>query len=66
MKKKGTGFNSKFAYGVFTRKLNMSRGGREGNNAFLQDIESKDQPEQIFSADNEFTEKLMTIVMPFC
>lgn len=30
-----TGFNSKFAYGVFTRKLNISRGGREGNNAFL-------------------------------
>jgi len=35
MRKMKTGFNSKFAYGVFTRKLNISRGGREGNNAFL-------------------------------
>jgi ankyrin repeat protein/predicted DNA-binding WGR domain protein len=31
----GTGFVSKQAYGVMVRSVNMSRGGREGNNAFL-------------------------------
>ena len=31
----GTGFVSKQAYGVYVRPVNMSRGGREGNNAFL-------------------------------
>jgi ankyrin repeat protein/predicted DNA-binding WGR domain protein len=32
-----TGFNDKYAYGVYTRKVNVSRGGRQGNNAFLED-----------------------------
>jgi ankyrin repeat protein/predicted DNA-binding WGR domain protein len=32
-----TGFNDKHAYGVYTRKVNVSRGGRQGNNAFLED-----------------------------
>ena len=32
-----TGFNDKYAYGVATRKVNVSRGGRMGNNAFVED-----------------------------
>lgn len=32
-----TGHNSKFAYGVATRKVNLGRGGKEGNNAFVKD-----------------------------
>ena len=32
-----TGFNDKYAYGVATRAVNMSRGGRQGNNAFTLD-----------------------------
>lgn len=32
-----TGFNDKYAYGVATRIVNMSRGNKEGNNAFLRD-----------------------------
>jgi ankyrin repeat protein len=32
-----TGFNDKYAYGVATRKVNVSRGGRQGNNAFVED-----------------------------
>ena len=32
-----TGFNDKYAYGTATRKVNVSRGGRMGNNAFVED-----------------------------
>lgn len=32
-----TGFNDKYAYGVVTRKVNVSRGGKQGNNAFVED-----------------------------
>ena len=32
-----TGYNDKYAYGVATRKVALSRGGREGNNAFVQE-----------------------------
>jgi ankyrin repeat protein/predicted DNA-binding WGR domain protein len=35
LKSIGTGFVSKQAYGVTVRRVNMSRGGREGNNAFI-------------------------------
>ncbi|EAS02069.2 WGR domain protein (macronuclear) [Tetrahymena thermophila SB210] len=35
-----TGFNDRFAYGVPTRKVQMARGGKEGNNAFVADINS--------------------------
>lgn len=38
MKEINTGFNDKYAYGVRTRVVNLSRGGREGNNALVQDI----------------------------
>ena len=37
LQKIDTGFNDKFAYGVATRKVNVSRGGRQGNNAFVED-----------------------------
>lgn len=33
-----TGHNDRFAYGVPTRKVNLSRGGKEGNNAFVSDL----------------------------
>jgi ankyrin repeat protein/predicted DNA-binding WGR domain protein len=32
-----TGYNDKYAYGVRTRKVALSRGGRQGNNAFVED-----------------------------
>ena len=37
IEQKSTGFNDKYAYGVYTRKVNMSRGGRQGNNAFIEE-----------------------------
>ncbi len=37
LKEIDTGFNDKFAYGVQTRKVNVARGGRQGNNAFVED-----------------------------
>ncbi|OMJ69090.1 hypothetical protein SteCoe_33275 [Stentor coeruleus] len=37
LKSIGTGFVSKQAYGVQVRTVQMSRGGREGNNAFLSE-----------------------------
>ena len=33
-----TGYNNKYAYGVYTRKVKAGRGGKEGNNAFTYDI----------------------------
>jgi hypothetical protein len=38
LKQVQTGFNDEFAYGVKTRTVAMSRGGREGNNAFVGDL----------------------------
>jgi ankyrin repeat protein/predicted DNA-binding WGR domain protein len=35
-----TGYNNKYAYGVATRKVNLSRGGRQGNNAFVEESDS--------------------------
>lgn len=32
-----TGFNDKYAYGVATRAVNMSRGGAQGTNALIED-----------------------------
>ncbi|CAG9315884.1 unnamed protein product [Blepharisma stoltei] len=43
----GTGSVSIEAYGVMTRKVQMSRGGREGNNAFLGDIPQNDHINQL-------------------
>ena len=40
LKEIDTGYNNKFAYGVQTRKVAVSRGGREGNNAFVYDLQS--------------------------
>ncbi|CAD8092465.1 unnamed protein product [Paramecium sonneborni] len=37
-----TGYNDKFAYGTRTRKVALSRGGREGNNAFVYDLNQDD------------------------
>lgn len=40
LKEINTGYNDKYAYGVATRKVAMGRGGREGNNAFVYDLNS--------------------------
>jgi ankyrin repeat protein/predicted DNA-binding WGR domain protein len=37
LQKIDTGFNNKYAYGVATRRVALSRGGRQGNNAFVED-----------------------------
>lgn len=33
-----TGYNSRYTFGVKVRRVNMARGSREGNNAFVADI----------------------------
>lgn len=38
LKEINTGYNDKYAYGVRTRRVALSRGGREGNNAFVYDL----------------------------
>lgn len=42
LKNVDTGYNSKYAYGVATRKVNLGRGCREGNNAFIYDCAEED------------------------
>lgn len=42
LKEADTGFNDKYAYGVRTRRVQVSRGGREGNNAFVYDLASEE------------------------
>jgi ankyrin repeat protein/predicted DNA-binding WGR domain protein len=37
LQKIDTGFNNKYAYGMATRRVALSRGGRQGNNAFVED-----------------------------
>ena len=32
-----TGFNDKYAYGIATKKVQLGRGNKEGNNAFTYD-----------------------------
>ena len=41
MKEITTGFNNAYAYGVQTRKVAAGRGGKEGNNALVYDINSE-------------------------
>lgn len=36
-----TGYNDKYAYGTRTRKVQLGRGGREGNNAFVYDLNNE-------------------------
>jgi hypothetical protein len=43
LKEADTGFNDKYAYGVRTRKVMVSRGGREGNNAFVYDLSTEEE-----------------------
>ncbi|CAK63631.1 unnamed protein product (macronuclear) [Paramecium tetraurelia] len=37
-----TGYNDQYAYGSRTRKVALGRGGREGNNAFVYDLDQED------------------------
>jgi len=37
LKKADTGYQSKFAFRHKVRKVNLSRGGKQGNEAFLDD-----------------------------
>jgi len=46
-----TGSNDRFAYGVTTRKVNMSRQGKEGNNALVADLNN------VFSHTNWFMDE---------
>lgn len=46
---------------MFTRKLNISRGGREGNNALLEDIDFKEK-----DSENLISEEILIKVMCFC
>jgi ankyrin repeat protein len=54
-----TGHNTKHAYGIQTRQVNVSRGNREGNNAFL-----KDTNVQFGDANSEDWSKLIRIISP--
>ena len=42
-----TGFNDKYAYGVATRMVQMSRGNKEGNNAFTHDSRNRAQQKSL-------------------
>ena len=55
LQKIDTGFNDRFAYGVATRRVALSRGGRQGNNAF---VEEGNAPNNAF--DDEHLEHLMS------
>jgi ankyrin repeat protein/predicted DNA-binding WGR domain protein len=55
LQKIDTGFNDQYAYGVATRKVNVSRGGRQGNNAFVED-----QTKWTNSFDNEHIDFLLS------
>jgi ankyrin repeat protein/predicted DNA-binding WGR domain protein len=44
-----TGYNDKYAYGVATRKVNVSRGGQMGNNAFVEE----GQPQNYFDEEHQ-------------
>lgn len=48
MKRIDTGYNDKYAYGVVTRRVEMSRGSREGNNAFAYDLYDDDDVNNIY------------------
>ena len=50
-----TGYNSIYAFGVRVRKVAMGRGGREGNNAFVEDLA------QLEFFDNRTVAKIMEI-----
>lgn len=56
MKKIDTGYNPKYAYGVATRKVNISRGGKEGNNAFTHDLKET----------NNFSDEILIKIMENC
>ena len=47
-----TGYNSIYTFGVKVRKVNMARGGREGNNAFVADLQEPS------GFDDRFYEKI--------
>ncbi|EGR33749.1 WGR domain protein, partial [Ichthyophthirius multifiliis] len=51
-----TGYNDRFAYGVVTRKVHCSRGGKEGNNAFVADIQNQIHN---WSQDNKIINSLL-------
>jgi ankyrin repeat protein/predicted DNA-binding WGR domain protein len=55
LKNVDTGFNDRYAYGVATRKVALSRGGRQGNNALVED---EGNPPAGF--DNEHIEYLLS------
>jgi len=66
-----TGYNNKFAYGVATRKVNLSRGGRQGNNAFVEEEDdsstglSDEDVEAILKNPNASPSLLKTILSYF-
>ncbi|CAD8085273.1 unnamed protein product [Paramecium sonneborni] len=55
LKEINTGYNDQYAYGARTRKVALGRGGREGNNAFVYDLN------QVDSLKESIVDKLMRI-----
>jgi ankyrin repeat protein len=70
LQKIDTGFNDKYAYGVATRQVTMSRGGRVGNNAFVEeeyyspDLD-EDHVEFMLSDSNVTLKTIQTILSYF-
>lgn len=54
-----TGYNAKYAYGVVTRKVQMGRGGKEGNNAFAYDV--ADDYEDSYNQDLYLLDRVLEI-----
>ena len=65
-----TGYNDRYAYGVATRKVALSRGGRQGNNALVEEQNFRnlgkglddDHIDYILSSHKTTTETLKTIL----
>jgi ankyrin repeat protein/predicted DNA-binding WGR domain protein len=67
LKSVDTGYNDKYAYGVRTRKVALSRGGRQGNNAFVEDSKyanafDDDHMEFLLSCKNSTPDLVKTII----
>jgi ankyrin repeat protein len=64
-----TGFNDKYAYGVATRQVSMSRGGREGNNAFVEEgfysADLDDEHIEFMVADSRVSLKIIQTILSY-
>mmetsp|Transcript_16327 Transcript_16327/g.14006 ORF Transcript_16327/g.14006 Transcript_16327/m.14006 type:complete len:94 (+) Transcript_16327:1061-1342(+) len=66
LKNVDTGYCSKAAFGVEIRKVNLMRGGREGNNAFAADIKQILHPDYDKIFDQSISKKALNTIRHSC